>query len=92
MTKRAWTGQELRRLELLRSVSVPVKAIAHTLDRSVSAVQAMTHAKSIMAKRHVLDTLPIEVVNWLCDITPPGASMSDTVRSILQDAYDDATQ
>ena len=34
----------------------------------------------------ILTTLPDETVSWLFDITPEGASIADTIRSLVVDA------
>lgn len=39
----------------------------------------------LQLEKHV----PKEITDWLVDATPEGAKIGDTLRSILQDAYDD---
>lgn len=42
--------------------------------------------------KDMLSVMPIDVVLWLCDITPPGATVGEVVAGIVKDAYADEVE
>ena len=93
MTRRiVWTSEMRKRLALLRAGGATVKQIAGLMGKTEKSIAAMTcmHPDEF-SSRHLFHDLPPDIVEWLIRITPAGASLADTVRSILVDAYNDET-
>ena len=92
MTKTTWTPELIKRVGLLRAANVQLKEIAASLGVTPDAVESTIHRyHRNVPRRHLFHNLPPDIVEWLIRITPAGASLADTVRSILVDAYNDET-
>ncbi len=92
MTRRTvWTPEMRKRVALMRLFGVPMKEIAAQVNaQSVGAVTLLRHRNPDEFPRgHLFQSLPPDVVKWLITITPDGASIADTVCSILVDAHAD---
>lgn len=90
---RRWTQDRLKLLGLLRAGGVPMKEIGAIMGVSTNHLEiAVTRYPEMMPPRtHLFQGLQPEIVEWLIRITPDGAAIADTVRSILTDAYNDET-
>lgn len=90
MTKTTWTPELIKRVGLMRASNMQLKEIAASLGVTPDAVESTVHRyHRDVPRRHLFYDMPPEVVDWLITITPAGASLADTVRSILVDAYSD---
>ena len=81
-----------RRIALLKASGMSNKEVARIVGMSDGSVAVMCSTRRLnLPKRHLLHDLPPHIVDWLITNTPDGASIADTVRSILVDAYNDDT-
>lgn len=53
----------------------------------LSEAERERHGAKIDKRHKALSELPEEVRRWLTEITPEGATVSDTIRAIITDAY-----
>ena len=94
MATRYWSKEDDAMLRLLHR-EVTNEEIAADLGRSEQAVcnriLRLGLAKA-PERANIFNTLPREQRDWLLSVTPEGATIADTVRAIITDAYLDAKE
>lgn len=89
MKRHVWTPDEKKIVRLLVRCRIHQGVVASIFDVSTGAITALVKREGWTGCQHILGDIDPKILRWLVEITPDDAEVSDTVRSILVDAYHD---